>query len=190
MHSPCLLHKCQKMVMSQWISGLIINLLEFSLWPNCSIYFYFFFLLVCGILFVPQIKLCVCVYVCTVHTRMYLDSHCNFYAMELFTLSMTEQTDDSAFCSPLGSVWQQPRKNCALLPAFCMTALMKYSPSKKSADTFNSPSLCYAAIDSELYISNLVVWAGMGEFCCVSTVPPSNTWPLWTWAPVLLIEGS
>lgn len=29
--------------------------------------------------------------VCTVHTRMYLDSHCIFYAMELFTLSMTEQ---------------------------------------------------------------------------------------------------
>lgn len=48
MHSPCLLHKCQKMVMSQWLSGLIINLLEFSLWPNCSIIF-FFPLHACGI---------------------------------------------------------------------------------------------------------------------------------------------
>lgn len=137
MHSPCLLHKCQKMVMSQWIAGLIINLLELSLWPNCSIII-FFSPCVWHFVFATDKAVRVWMCVCTVHTRMYLDSHCIFYAMELFTLSMTEQTDDSAFCSPLGSAWSQLRMNCASLTAFWGERLDETVTQSKSADTFNS----------------------------------------------------
>lgn len=51
--------------------------------------------------------------------------------MELFTLSMTEQTDDSAFCSPLGSAWSRLRMNCASLTAFEGNAWIKQPPSQR-----------------------------------------------------------
>jgi len=71
--------------------------------------------------------------VCTVHTRMYLGSHCIFYAMELFTLSMTEQTDDPAFCSPLGSAWRQTAKDKLRISASLLNgnAWMKEHPVKE-----------------------------------------------------------
>lgn len=117
MHSPCLLHKCQKKkkgnVSKKWTCRLPNDLLKILVFdPNCSIFF------MCGIFFMPPVisvacvcvcvcaRACVCVHVCvcSVPIRICLGAHCIFFcAMELFTLRMTEQeTVTSSHSSLLG----------------------------------------------------------------------------------------